>query len=159
MEERISPCDRRVQAAGDKPETAAGEGDPGPGGAAGRHTGATATDAWAKAGRPFLLLPPEIVMSAEDAVDAALAGLDQGELVTIPGLKRLQSEAKEMITINVIVRQVSFDTYRAEVDISDDHGQPMIIPAPTKGRAIALAQHLAHEIEASGIPVQRIWQS
>jgi short-subunit dehydrogenase len=48
--------------------------------------GATATDLWAKAGRPYQHLPPAIVMSAENMVDAALAGLDQGELVTIPGL-------------------------------------------------------------------------
>lgn len=49
--------------------------------------GATATDLWEKAGLPYQKLPAEIVMSPEDAVDAALAGLDQGELVTIPGLQ------------------------------------------------------------------------
>jgi len=48
--------------------------------------GATATDIWAKAGRPVEHLPGEIVMSTGDMVDAALAGLDQGELVTIPSL-------------------------------------------------------------------------
>lgn len=48
--------------------------------------GATATDLWAKAGRPVEQLPDEIVMSTDDMVDAALAGLDQGELVTIPAL-------------------------------------------------------------------------
>jgi short-subunit dehydrogenase len=48
--------------------------------------GAAATDLWAKAGRPVEHLPNEIVMSAGDMVDAALAGLDQGELVTIPSL-------------------------------------------------------------------------
>jgi short-subunit dehydrogenase len=48
--------------------------------------GATATQFWADAGRPVELLPQEIVMSAADVVDAALAGLDQGELVTIPSL-------------------------------------------------------------------------
>jgi short-subunit dehydrogenase len=48
--------------------------------------GATATDLWAKAGRPVEHLPGEIVMSTDDMVDAALAGLDQGELVTIPAL-------------------------------------------------------------------------
>jgi len=49
--------------------------------------GATATDLWEKAGLPWQKLPAEIVMSTEDMVDAALAGLDQGELVTIPGLQ------------------------------------------------------------------------
>ena len=48
--------------------------------------GATATDLWEIAGLPWQKLPPSIVMSAEDMVDAALAGFDQGELVTIPGL-------------------------------------------------------------------------
>jgi short-subunit dehydrogenase len=48
--------------------------------------GATATDFWEKSGRPVEQLPKEIVMSAEDMVDAALAGLDQGEFVTIPAL-------------------------------------------------------------------------
>jgi uncharacterized protein len=48
--------------------------------------GATATELWAKAGRPYQDLPPSIVMSPEDMVDAALVGLDQGELVTVPSL-------------------------------------------------------------------------
>ncbi|PWU10522.1 MAG: SDR family oxidoreductase [Terriglobia bacterium] len=48
--------------------------------------GATATDLWEIAGKPLDQLPPEIVMSAEDMVDAALAGFDQGEPVTIPAL-------------------------------------------------------------------------
>jgi short-subunit dehydrogenase len=48
--------------------------------------GATATDIWAKAGRPVEHLPNEIVMSTGDMVDAAIAGLDQGELITIPSL-------------------------------------------------------------------------
>ena len=48
--------------------------------------GATATDFWRIAGKPVEDLPQEIVMSAEDMVDAALSGLDQGEFVTIPAL-------------------------------------------------------------------------
>jgi uncharacterized protein len=48
--------------------------------------GATATDMWEIAGLPWQKLPPSIVMSVEDMVDAALVGLDQGELVTIPSL-------------------------------------------------------------------------
>jgi short-subunit dehydrogenase len=49
--------------------------------------GATATDFWEKTGLPHQNLPESIVMSAEDMVDAALVGLDQGELVTIPSLQ------------------------------------------------------------------------
>jgi short-subunit dehydrogenase len=48
--------------------------------------GATATDMWRKAGKPVEDLPQEIVMSADDMVDAALVGLDQGEFVTLPAL-------------------------------------------------------------------------
>lgn len=48
--------------------------------------GATATEFWDVAGLPVSNLPKEIVMSADNLVDAALAGLDMGELVTIPSL-------------------------------------------------------------------------
>ena len=48
--------------------------------------GATATDLWNKAGTPIEHLPQEIVMTADDMVNAALAGLDQGEFVTLPAL-------------------------------------------------------------------------
>ncbi len=48
--------------------------------------GATATEFWGIAGTPIEHLPNEIVMPAEDMVDAALAGFDQGEFATIPAL-------------------------------------------------------------------------
>lgn len=48
--------------------------------------GATATEFWDIAGLPVHNLPGEWVMTAEDMVDASLAGLDQGEQVTIPAL-------------------------------------------------------------------------
>lgn len=48
--------------------------------------GATATEFWDIAGQPVSNLPEAIVMSAADLVDAALAGFDQGEVVTIPAL-------------------------------------------------------------------------
>ncbi|MBX4861605.1 SDR family oxidoreductase [Rhizobium sophorae] len=49
--------------------------------------GATATEFWGIAGTPIEHLPNEIVMSAEDMVDASLAGLKQGEFATIPALE------------------------------------------------------------------------
>lgn len=51
--------------------------------------GATATDLWAADGdgMSYEKLPPSIVMSPEDVVEAALAGLENGELVTIPPLQ------------------------------------------------------------------------
>jgi short-subunit dehydrogenase len=66
--------------------------------------GATATEFWDVAGYAHSNLPKEMVMSAEDLVDAALVGLDQGEVVTIPPLQdgkewtRWESERKDMST-------------------------------------------------------------
>lgn len=48
--------------------------------------GATATPLWEKAGHPVEHLPSEIVMTADDMVDASLAGLDRHEVITIPSL-------------------------------------------------------------------------
>ncbi|HWY84828.1 MAG TPA: SDR family oxidoreductase [Roseiarcus sp.] len=47
----------------------------------------TATDLWEKTGLHYSKLPAGTVMSTEDMVDAALVGLDQGEVVTIPPLQ------------------------------------------------------------------------
>jgi short-subunit dehydrogenase len=48
--------------------------------------GATRTALWNGSGVELKDLPPEIVMDVEEMVDAALAGFDQGERVTIPSL-------------------------------------------------------------------------
>jgi short-subunit dehydrogenase len=48
--------------------------------------GATASDFWDILGYPVSNFPPALVMTTGDLVDAALSGLDQGELVTIPAL-------------------------------------------------------------------------
>jgi uncharacterized protein len=66
--------------------------------------GAIATEFWDVAGNPVSNLPPDFVMTSEDLVDAALAGLDQGELVTIPALPdkaewdRFESARRDMST-------------------------------------------------------------
>ncbi|CAG2150349.1 SDR family NAD(P)-dependent oxidoreductase [Cupriavidus numazuensis] len=49
--------------------------------------GATATEFWDVAGMGHENLPAEWVMRADDMVDAALAGFDMGEVVTIPPLQ------------------------------------------------------------------------
>jgi short-subunit dehydrogenase len=49
--------------------------------------GATATDLWESAGVPLSALDPAMVMTAEDCVDAALAGLDMNESTSIPSLE------------------------------------------------------------------------
>jgi short-subunit dehydrogenase len=51
--------------------------------------GATATPFWEKSGRPVEQLPSEIVMTAEDMVDASPVGLDQHEAITIPALPNI----------------------------------------------------------------------
>jgi hypothetical protein len=45
---------------------------------------------WDISGVPLAALDPKIVMSAEQCVDAALAGLDQNELVTMPSLENAE---------------------------------------------------------------------
>jgi short-subunit dehydrogenase len=65
--------------------------------------GATATDIWEKAGMPLESLPKEIVMPVKEMVDAALAGFDQGEIVTIPALPQVADwEAYEAARQNLI---------------------------------------------------------
>lgn len=49
--------------------------------------GATRTEIWERAGKDPDSFPAEIMMSADDLVDAALLGLDLGETVTIPPLQ------------------------------------------------------------------------
>ena len=68
--------------------------------------GATATDFWAVSGTSVDALPQEIVMSPEAVVDAALAGLDLGELVTLPSLPEVSDwqafdEAREALLPNL----------------------------------------------------------
>jgi short-subunit dehydrogenase len=48
---------------------------------------ATATDLWEISGVPLTALNPDHVMSIENCVDAALAGLDLGEKVTMPSVE------------------------------------------------------------------------
>jgi uncharacterized protein len=48
--------------------------------------GATRTEIWERSGIDLSTLPASMVMGVDEMVDAALAGLDRGELVTIPAL-------------------------------------------------------------------------
>ena len=51
--------------------------------------GATSTEFWDTAGMPVSNLPADRVMPVGEMVDAALAGLELGELVTIPSLPQM----------------------------------------------------------------------
>lgn len=65
--------------------------------------GATATDFWDTAGTPLEQVPREMVMRADEMVDAALAGFDQGELITIPSLPEVTDwEAYEAARQNLV---------------------------------------------------------
>ncbi|QEI08196.1 SDR family oxidoreductase [Pigmentiphaga aceris] len=81
--------------------------------------GATATDFWATGGLPVENLPTEIVMRATDLVDAALAGFDQGEVVTIPSLHQGEQwdafEAARLAMAPNLSRDVPAPRYRAAV--------------------------------------------
>ncbi|MBV4457384.1 SDR family oxidoreductase [Pseudomonas sp. COR58] len=48
--------------------------------------GVTRTEIWERSGIDASGIPDEMIMEAGEMVDASLAGLDQGELVTIPSL-------------------------------------------------------------------------
>jgi short-subunit dehydrogenase len=51
--------------------------------------GATRTEIWERSGLDIASMPQEIIMGVDEMVDAALAGFDSGELVTIPSLPNL----------------------------------------------------------------------
>ena len=79
--------------------------------------GATATEFWGIAGRPLEHFPTELVMTAEDMVDASLAGLDQGEFVTIPSLTDIADwnafeAARQKFTLSNLSRRVAAPRYR-----------------------------------------------
>ena len=79
--------------------------------------GATATDFWDTAGVDISNFPAEAVMKADDLVDAALAGLDLGEFVTIPALPHYADweayEAARKALIPNISRTMPADRYRS----------------------------------------------
>ena len=79
--------------------------------------GAIRTGMWEKAGTDVATLPPDILMDAGDLVDAALAGLDSDENVTISSLPDLADwDAYELARQNMIPklsRNVPARRYRA----------------------------------------------
>jgi short-subunit dehydrogenase len=65
---------------------------------------ATATEIWERAGRKVSDLPAGTVMATDDLVDAALVGLDRGELITLPSLPDVaQFEAFEAARLAMAV--------------------------------------------------------
>ncbi|MEV1083987.1 SDR family oxidoreductase [Streptomyces sp. NPDC050211] len=71
--------------------------------------GAVRTEIWDRAGVDLSRFPDEAIMSVDDAVDAALAGLDAGEPVTIPSLPEISDwesfeKARQTLVPNLSLR-------------------------------------------------------
>jgi uncharacterized protein len=78
--------------------------------------GAVRTEFWDGSGLDLAAFPDEWIMSADDAVDAALAGLDAGEPVTIPSLPEISDwesfeKARQRLVPN-LSQKVPADRYR-----------------------------------------------
>jgi short-subunit dehydrogenase len=78
--------------------------------------GAVRTELWDGSGVDLATFPDEIVMNVDDAVDAALAGLDAGEPVTILSLPEISDwesfeKARQALVPN-LSRNVPADRYR-----------------------------------------------
>jgi short-subunit dehydrogenase len=71
----------------------------------------TATEIWEVGGIPLSALNQETVMTIENCVDAALSGLDRGELVTLPSVEDAQLWA-------------DFDAARAKLFAATQSGKP-----------------------------------
>src|SRR5258708_16495043 len=78
--------------------------------------GAVDTDIWATNGVDVATLPKGVVMSAGELVDAALAGLDQGELVTLPSVPNMADwdrfEAARLALSQNLSRDRAADRYK-----------------------------------------------
>ncbi|TBR39504.1 MULTISPECIES: SDR family NAD(P)-dependent oxidoreductase [Dyella] len=84
--------------------------------------GVVRTDIWERAGSSLDRFPADMVMEVDELVDAALAGLNQGELVTIPSLPDLGewdaiNEARRALLPKLSLRHAA-ERYRS--DISED---------------------------------------
>lgn len=86
--------------------------------------GATRTEIWERSGRDPSTLDPARVMAADELVDAALAGFDAGELVTIPSLPDPADWA-------------AYDTARLALgpNLSHNHPAPRYSSAATAAKA------------------------
>ncbi len=78
--------------------------------------GAVETPFWEASGGSLDRLPDQIVMRADDAVDAALAGLDMAELMTLPSVPDIADwnayEAARQKLIPNLSRNVPAPRYR-----------------------------------------------
>lgn len=82
--------------------------------------GATRTEIWDRSGRSIDTLDPAILMDVHDMVDAALAGFDAGEVVTIPALPDVADwqdyEAARLKLLPNLSRNVPASRYRMKFE-------------------------------------------
>ncbi len=82
--------------------------------------GATRTEIWDRSGRSIDTLDPTILMGVHDMVDAALAGFDAGEVVTIPALPDIADwqayEAARQNLLPNLSRNTPAARYRARLE-------------------------------------------
>jgi short-subunit dehydrogenase len=81
--------------------------------------GATRTEIWSRSGKDVDAAMPGMVMEVGDLVDAALVGLDRGEIVTIPPLADealwvTYDRARQALAPNLSRREVA-DRYRGKL--------------------------------------------
>jgi hypothetical protein len=82
--------------------------------------GITATDMWDSTDTPLQQFPHELVMNGGEMVDAALAGFDQGEFITIPSLPDVADwEAYEAARQKLI--PLSLSTPAARYRVTREH--------------------------------------
>jgi uncharacterized protein len=80
--------------------------------------GVTRTEIWKTAGG-LAAIPAHMIMEVDEMVDAALAGYDQGELITIPSLpdaeewRRLDEARRRMLP--ELSRYVAADRYKSDI--------------------------------------------
>jgi hypothetical protein len=89
--------------------------------------GITATGFWDSTDTPLQQRPSEKVMRADEMIDAALAGFDQGEFITIPALPDLADwEAYETARQNLVPnlsRSSPAARYRAPSELESERSQ------------------------------------
>lgn len=81
--------------------------------------GVTRTEIWERSGRDMNVIPADMIMEVDEMVDAALAGYDQGELVTIPSLPDTEAwqryeEARLQLGPD-LSRNVAADRYKSDI--------------------------------------------
>lgn len=81
--------------------------------------GITRSATWERASGDFDELPPSLVMEVAELVDAALAGYDQGELVTVPALpdpaQWERYEAARLALAPDLSRDHAADRYKSDI--------------------------------------------